>query len=197
MFQSSVIERYKSPVFGRRFSPLPKESILSGVPMNRVSTPIHFAGAELSDSRHICAFFNNEDEEYEVLLPFITDGFDRGHKAIHVVNSGRREDHLQRLASAGIDLATEQTGQLDIRDNIGFYLSDGRFDQDRMFEVFEKIAGDKSEFPLSRIICRMDWASEKRQYFEELMQFESRINDVWACHDDAVICTYHLGKFGG
>ena len=27
--------------------------------------------------------------------------------------------------------------------------------------------------------------------------FESRVNDVWSRHDDAVICTYNLAKFGG
>ena len=28
-------------------------------------------------------------------------------------------------------------------------------------------------------------------------EFESRISDVWNRHDGAVICTYHLGEFGG
>ena len=30
-----------------------------------------------------------------------------------------------------------------------------------------------------------------------VVEFESRVNEVWRRHDDAVICTYHLGKFGG
>jgi hypothetical protein len=30
-----------------------------------------------------------------------------------------------------------------------------------------------------------------------VIEFESRVNDVWQHHDDAVICTYHLGQFGG
>ena len=31
----------------------------------------------------------------------------------------------------------------------------------------------------------------------DLIEFESRVNDVWRHHDDAVICTYDLAKFGG
>jgi glucokinase len=31
----------------------------------------------------------------------------------------------------------------------------------------------------------------------DLIEFESRVNHVWEDHEDAVICTYHLGKFGG
>jgi hypothetical protein len=165
--------------------------------MKRTSSPIHFAGTELRDSRHICAFFNDEEEEYATLIPFIKDGFENGDKAIHIVNPEQREEHFRRLSSAGIDLTTEQSGQLDIRNNVDVYLSDGRFDKDLMFEVFGNLAGGDGEFTLSRIICRMDWVSEKKHHFEDLMEFESRINGLWACHDDAVICTYHLGKFGG
>ena len=45
-----------------------------------------------------CAFFNNDDEEYRVLLPFIKDGFECGDKQFSVVNPDERRDHLQRLA---------------------------------------------------------------------------------------------------
>ena len=40
--------------------------------------PIQFAGATLDVYRHVCAFFHSLEEEYQVLLPFITDGFARG-----------------------------------------------------------------------------------------------------------------------
>jgi hypothetical protein len=43
----------------------------------------------------------------------------------------------------------------------------------------------------------MDWVAERSSYIEDLIEFESRVNDVWDRHDDAVICTYNLGKFGG
>jgi len=168
--------------------------------MKKVPAPISLAGSQLGETRHVCAFFNNDDEEYRVLLPFIKDGFECGDKAVHVVNPDQRCDHLQRLASVGIDsMATQQSGQFELRTNTETYLRDGRFDQERMLEVFEQLAsGDaKGGFPLSRIVCRMDWAAEGRSYVDNLVEFESRVNDVWRRHSDAVICTYHLAKFGG
>ena len=68
-----------------------------------------------------------------------------------------------------------------------------------MLEVFEQAASGSSTggFPLSRIICRMDWVVEGGSHIDNLVEFESRVNDVWRRHDDAVICTYHLKKFGG
>jgi hypothetical protein len=168
--------------------------------MKKSTAPISLAGSELGDVRHVCAFFNSDDEEYRVLLPFIKDGFECGDKAIHVVNPDQQGDHLQRLAAIGIDpKVAQQSGQLELRSNTETYLRDGRFDKERMLEAFEQMASGKAEegFPLSRICCRMDWAVEGRSNTEDLVEFESRVNDLWRRHDDAVICTYHLGKFRG
>lgn len=168
--------------------------------MKTAVPPISLAGSELGEVRHVCALFNSDDEEYRVLLPFIKEGFERGDKAIHVVNPDQREDHLQRLSEAGVDTATaQQRGQFELRTNTETYLRDGRFDQDRMLEVFEQAASSnaKSGFSLSRIVCRMNWAAEGRTHLNNLIEFESRVNDVWRRHEDAVICTYHLAQFSG
>jgi hypothetical protein len=168
--------------------------------MSAGAAPIPFAGSQLSEARHVCAFFNSDDERYRVLLPFIKDGFECGHKAIHVVNPDQHQNHLHRLAEVGIDpAAAQQSGQFELRTNTETYLRDGRFDQDRMLEVFEQLASGsaKGRFPLSRIVCHMDWAAEDRLHIESLVEFESRVNDVWRRHDDAVICVYDLAKFGG
>jgi hypothetical protein len=164
------------------------------------TSPIRFAGSQLGEYRHVCAFFHNSDEEYRVLLPFIKDGFECGDKAIHVVSPPRRGDHLKRLAAAGIDpAAAEQSGQLELLNSTETYLRDGRFDEGRMLEAFERLAGGGAEgaFPHSRIVCQMDWAVESGLHVADVIEFESRVNEVWRRHDDAVICVYDLTKFGG
>jgi hypothetical protein len=168
--------------------------------MKTVPAPIPFAGSQLREGRHVCAFFNSYDEEYRVLLPFMKDGFECGDKAVHVVSPDQRRAHLQRLVAAGIDTtAAEKSGQFELRSNTDTYLTDGRFDPDRMLEVFEQLASDdaKEIFPVSRIVCHMEWAAEGRSNLENLVEFESRVNDVWRRHDDVVICVYDLAKFRG
>src|SRR5690348_8852788 len=207
-------QRREDQSIGQKYRPIPKYSvgqlrsdwcilIRLGAPldilwkdaMKKTTAPIPFAGSQLGETRHVCAFFNSDDEEYRVLLPFIKDGFQCGHRAIHVVNPDQRHDHLQRLAAVGIDApAAEQSGQLEVRINTDVYLPDGRFDPGRMIAVFEKLASGNAggQFPLSRICCRMDWAVEDQSYVDDVIEFESRVNEVWRRHDDAVICTYHL-----
>src|SRR5207248_783044 len=119
---------------------------LAGVPMKIRAAPIRFAGSQLTETRHVCAFFNNEEEEYQVLLPFIKDGFACGDKAVHVVNRDERGDHLRRLAAAGIDTtAAQQRGQFELRVNTETYLRDNRFDQDRLLAAFEQMASGNAK----------------------------------------------------
>jgi hypothetical protein len=114
--------------------------------MKSVTTPISLAGSHLSETRHVCAFFNNDEEEYRVLLPFIKDGLKSGDKAVHVLNPEQHQDHLQRLTAAGINPAVaQQSGQLELRTNTEVYLPDGRFDQDRMLQVFEQLASGNAK----------------------------------------------------
>ncbi|HKD55592.1 MAG TPA: MEDS domain-containing protein [Steroidobacteraceae bacterium] len=166
----------------------------------KTTPPIRLAGARLAETRHVCAFFNSEEEQYRVLMPFIKEGFERGHKAVHVVNPHQPDTHRQRLSAAGIDLSSaERIGQFELRVNTDAYLCNGQFDQERMLSVFERLASGNAEggFPLSRIVCHMEWAVDAGCYVDQIVEFESRVNAVWLHHEDAVICTYNLAKFSG
>ena len=68
-----------------------------------IGLPIRIAGTALGPHRHICAFFNTQDDHYRILLPFIKEGFDRGEKAVHIIDPRRRADHIGRLLTIGID----------------------------------------------------------------------------------------------
>src|SRR5258707_8624981 len=64
----------------------------------------------------ICAFLISIDEEHRVLRSFFKDGFDRGERATHIVDPEKREEHLKRLAEAGINVRQAMdAGQLELR----------------------------------------------------------------------------------
>src|ERR1700686_1202273 len=159
--------------------------------MKKTVAPISLAGSQLGDVRHVCSFFNSDDEEYRTLLPFIKDGFECGDKAVHVLNPGQHHNHLQRLTAAGIDAAAAQhSGQFELRTNTETYLRDGHFDQDRMLEFFEQLGGGNtnSVFLRSRIVCHMEWAADGRSHVDDLVEFETRVNYVPVPHGDRVMC---------
>lgn len=167
--------------------------------MNRCAS-IPCAGSQLLESRHVCAFFHNLDEEYQVLLPFIRDGFASGDRAFHVVDPKLREEHLRRLRAAGIDPAeSEPTGQFKLCDWHAAHVHNGLFDQHRMLAFLEEELknGAKQGFPLSRSIGHMEWAVEDWPGVEDLVEYESRLNYILPRYPDPVICVYDLNRFGG
>lgn len=148
--------------------------------------------------RHVCAFFHGEEEAYRILLPFVAEGFAAGERAIHIVPPHRHREHRARLRGRGIDVnAALVSGQLDLRSTVDTYLPDGRFDGERMLRSFTAMAEEKQGYPLSRIVCDMDWASGSRPGMADLIAFEARVNELWSRHDDVVICVYDAGKLSG
>jgi hypothetical protein len=152
--------------------------------------PIRFAGSVLGAQRHVCALFNSHDEEYRVLLPFITEGFARGEKAFHIVDPTLRASHRQRVASAGIDVEkAEMSGQFELVNWAEAYLRDGHFDQDKMLALIEEVldGGKRQGFPLTRLVAHMDWALEDRPGVDDLVEYEARLNYVLPRYKDPVI----------
>ena len=159
---------------------------------------VHCAGASLGRHRHVCAFFNGLDEEHRVLRSFIKEGFERGDKACHIVDPELWEDHLRRLADAGINVTqVMDTGQLELRRWQDAYLRGDRFDQDAMLALIEEVlqSGAASGYPLTRLVAHMEWALLDKPGVHDLVEYETRLNYVLPKYDDSVICTYDLSKF--
>ena len=163
------------------------------------SHSVQFAGGNLGGQRHICAFFNSTDEEHRVLRSFIKDGFDRGDKAFHLVDPEQREEHLRRLAEAGINVRRAiDSGQLEVRRWQDAYLRGDRFDQNAMLALIEEVlqSADTAGYPLTRLVAHMEWALLDKPGVDNLVEYETRLNYVLPKYDDPVVCTYDLSKFG-
>jgi hypothetical protein len=160
---------------------------------NSAPAPIPFARSMLREHRHVCAFFSSPKEEYDTLLPFICDGLNCGQRAFHVLPSQHREDHLQQLRKAGIDVeAAQRSRQLEIALPEDTYLKGGRFNKDAMLALIQEAlkAGPALGFPLTRMIAHAETAVDDWSSANDWIEYEMRLNDVLPRYDDPVICTY-------
>src|ERR1700731_922467 len=142
---------------------------------------VRCAEGSLGQHRHVCAFFNSVDEEHRVLRSFIKEGFERGDKAFHIVDPALQEDHLKRLAEAGIDVEQAiATGQLELRRWQDAYLRDDRFDQDGMLALLEEGlgSGSASGNPLTRFVSRVETALVDKAGVDSWLEYETRVNYV-------------------
>jgi hypothetical protein len=152
--------------------------------------PITFAGARLGRYRHVCALFNSRDEEYRLFLPFIKEGLSHGERAFHIVDPKLRQDHVEHLAAAGVDVAAvEKTGQLELRTWAEAYLRSGHFDQAAMLALIEEVLteGKRRGFPMTRLVAHMEWALEDRPGVDDLVEYETRLNDILPKYPDPVL----------
>ncbi|WP_225984476.1 MEDS domain-containing protein [Noviherbaspirillum aerium] len=156
------------------------------------------AGSSLTHSCHVCAFFHTQEERYQVLMPFIKEGFENGDRAFHIVNASQHAEHLNRLQQEGIDTATAQAnGQLEIQHWQETYIKDGRFDQYQMIETLKAAISPSNNPPgkISRNIAHMEWALEDVPGVHNIVEYEARLNQALPKQHDPVICTYDLSRF--
>jgi hypothetical protein len=167
--------------------------------MKSPAETVQFAQGVFGPYRHICAFFNSIDEQHRVLRPFIEDGFDDKDKLFHYVDPERLEEHLSWLAEAGINLEEAMgTGQLEVRPWEDTTLSGGRFDVEIWLATFEEVlrSAQPSGYGHTRFFGHMEWALADLPGTEDLMEYETRVNNVIPKYEDVVVCSYDLTKFG-
>jgi len=170
--------------------------------MDASGLPIAFAGSTLGRYRHICAFFNSPQEEYETLLPFVREGIERGERAFHVLPVQYRQEHLDQLRSAGIDVtAAQQRRQLEVAAPEEVYLRGGGFSKDAMLATIQEAleTGPTLGFPLTRLIAHAEavLSVQDGSKANEWVEYETRLNDVLPRYEDPVICTYDANLLNG
>jgi hypothetical protein len=157
------------------------------------------AGSGLGQHRHVCAFFNDLDEEHRVLRSFFKDGFDRGEKAVHIVEAAKRQDYLNRLAEADINVQEMMdTGRLEVLPWTDMYVRDHRFDQDAMLASVEELIRSSAGggYPRTSLVGHhMDWLFLDQPAVNNLLEYEARLNQVLSKYDAPVICNYDISKF--
>ena len=159
--------------------------------------PIQIAGGELRDHRHVCGLFEGSEPAYRTLLPFIADGFERGHRAFHIVDPAERTAHVERLAGAGIDVEEAvSAGQLQIETWDNAYLRGGRFDRAAMTSlILEALAeGRELGFPVTRLIGFMGWTYPDAATAWDLASYESQVDAALRGGPDPVVCVYDLER---
>lgn len=164
--------------------------------MTTDTTPVRLAGRTLKQFKHICAFFHSKEEQNRLLMPFFKEGFDRGEKLFHIVDSRQRGDHLCACRDAGIDVAAaEQSGQLEVGTWEDAYLRDGYFDGDRMIRILTEIVeSNREKYGLTRLMGNMEWALETLSGVTDIVEYEAKLNYVIPKYPDPVICVYDVNK---
>lgn len=150
--------------------------------------------------RHVCAFFRSPDEEYALMVPFIQEGVELGNKIWYIVDPDLRNQHLGVLRQAGLDTdRLRENGLLEVRPWEEAHLRRGRFDQNAMLTLVDDFLASNEQrgVPATRIWSNQEWALKDLPGVTDIVEYESRWNDMSAKHDVLTVCVYDLTRFGG
>lgn len=117
-----------------------------------------------------------------------------------IMDAANAEDYRCRCQAAGVDLdAHEASGKAPAYRFENTYLEQGRFSADRMIALIRKCVEDSRNngYPRIRGFGEMHWALRDLPGTEELIEYESRVNDVWDEYQDPIVCVYDVNKFSG
>lgn len=162
-----------------------------------VGTAMHLAGSVVGGVNHIGAFFHSAEERYRVLDPFIAEGLAVGDRAFHIVESAEREGHRRRLLSAGIEVdRAESRRQFEIGSWDAGHLGGEQIDQDALLAFVEGGLRRTSSDRVSptRLI---GMGNRGVRHWDQLVEFESRVNELLLSYDDLVVCAYELAELPG
>jgi hypothetical protein len=110
----------------------------TGVGPHSAADPTAFGCGDFNFSwgDHICAIFDDPDQQMAVMLPFVTQGLRAEQRCVWISAPAGASRFRRALARVGADLPTlEASGQLVIISDVEFYLHDGVFDPDRTLEL--------------------------------------------------------------
>ena len=169
-----------------------------GVPALR---PVTVCGHTLPHASHICAFFESDKQEYDCLVPYFTEGLAQDEQVVTIRDAGACRAHEQRLRELmpmPIDKPIRDN-QLRIVASEETYLKQGCFEAERMFALLQEMLRDVEASGFSRVrTCGdMTWALRDMPGTDELMEYESRVNQLTMEHDCTLLCAYDVNAFSG
>ena len=167
----------------------------------RTDPPATVCGHSLHHAAHICAFFDSSRQEYDCLVPYFAEGLARREQVVTIRDAANLKEHVAALKDSGaipVDDAI-RANRLRIMASEETYLQDGVFEVERMYRMIESALSEApaNGFKRVRTCGDMSWALRDMPGTDELMQYESRVNQLIMEHDCTLMCAYDVNKISG
>lgn len=155
--------------------------------------PVTSCGHGLKPPRHSCRFFDSREQQYAARLPYFAEGLTNGERVLTVMDRDVMEDHNQRLAATGLPQGGAGMCTLCSEDT---YLAGGAFSKDRMCQMVERELTEMQRLGFSGIrTCEdMQWALRNMSGTDELLAYESDVNELLSRYDATFLCVYDASR---
>ena len=151
--------------------------------------------------RHISLFFRNQDEQWQMMRPYLLEHLTTGALVIYLHHSTSSERLMELLHTEGLPLDDLiARGLLRVLPPELSYLLTGRFDAQRMLSFIESAILAALEVGHTRILLtgEMTWSLSGTPGSEQMMSYEEELNPLVDKYPGVtIICQYDLRRFNG
>lgn len=149
--------------------------------------------------RHICLFFRDPDEQWQIMKPHLLSHLTAGEPVIYIQAGTPPEQLTAWLQAEGLDVA-DLTGRglLRVMSPDQAYLLTGRFDVKRMLAFMESAILASMAAGHARIFItgEMSWSLGDAPGAEQMMAYEALLNPLIEKYPNVtIICQYDLKRF--
>jgi excisionase family DNA binding protein len=151
--------------------------------------------------RHICLFFVNQDEQWQMMRPYLLEHLGMGVPVLYIQDSTPPERLLELLRAEGwpVDELIAR-GLLRIIPPDQAYLLTGRFDAQRMLAFMESaiLAALAAGYNRLFLTGEMTWSLPNAPGAEGMMHYEALLNPLVDKYAGVtIVCQYDLRRFDG
>jgi hypothetical protein len=99
--------------------------------------------AEIKSGEHLCSFYENKMEQFQIVIPFLVQGLARNEKCLYIADENTIEEVKAGLVMYGVDVEERlRSGQLNILTAAESYLRPGKFMLDDMILQLDSFVDD-------------------------------------------------------
>lgn len=143
---------------------------------------------------HICQFYQSREDLLEVLVPFFKAGLE-GNEFCMWITSDPLTPEIARDAMSGavndFDRLVEE-GRMKILPHDRWYLIDGVFDMDRVFDGWKGELAAALERGLDGLRATGNTAWLESDHWGDFTEYEETLNNIIGGYDMMAVCTYSL-----
>lgn len=154
---------------------------------------------KVSWGTHFCQFYRTQQDLIDILVPYFKTGLENNEFCMWITSEPLQAKEAEAaLAKALPDLdARIRQGQLEIIPYTGWYLVDGKFDDELVLKgwVDKLEQAQRKGFAGLRLTGNTFWL--EHNHWQAFTEYESMVNSIIGRYKMIAICTYCLDKCDG
>ncbi|MGE5680912.1 MAG: MEDS domain-containing protein [Bacillota bacterium] len=153
---------------------------------------------ELKIHDHICSIYETKDEQFSAVVPYIQDGLQKHEKCVYIADENSIDEVVDLLKNHIPEIEkVMENNSLVIISKEESYLRLGYFDPDWMMNfLIEQVKTAKTEgFNALRVTGEASWALGDNLMTQQLIEYESKVNNVLQEIEVSALCQYNKKHF--